>query len=251
MYAFITGASSGIGREISILLAKRGYHLILVARREERLKQLKKQLQKKWNKLEIIIEDCDISKQENCIHLFEKYQSYPITVVINNAGFGAVGNFTDISLEKELNMIQTNIRAVHIFTKLFSASMKKGYILNVASMAAFQPGPFLATYSATKSYVFELSMAINYELKRQGKSVHITTLCPGPVNTEFNAVAGADFALPSISAKACARQAVEGLFSKKDFVVPSLSMKVLHMLTKITPYSILLPVNYKIQTKKL
>lgn len=251
MYAFITGASSGIGREIAILLAKRGYHLILVARREERLKQLKKQLQKKWDKLDIIIENCDISKEENCINLFEKYQSYPITVVINNAGFGAVGNFTDISLDKELNMIQTNIIAVHIFTKLFSASMKKGYILNVASIAAFQPGPFLATYSATKSYVFELGMAINYELKRQGKPVHITTLCPGPVNTEFNAVAGADFALPSISAKTCARKAMEGLFSKKDFVVPSFSTKILRILTRVTPYSIILPINYKIQTKKL
>lgn len=251
MYAFVTGASSGIGKEIAILLAKQGYDLILIARREERLHFLKQNLQKKRNDISIIIESCDLSIPDNCIALFEKYKSYPITLVINNAGFGKVGYVTDLPLEDDLNMIRTNLTAVHIFTKLFAKSMKKGRILNIASMAAFQPGPYLATYSATKSYVFQFSMSINYELKRQQRDVHVTTLCPGPVNTEFNKVAGADFALTYISPKKCARCAIDALRRKKDFVVPSIPIKLLRLLVRITPYRIILPMEYFIQTKKL
>lgn len=251
MYAFITGASSGIGKEIATMLAEQGYHLILVARREERLHFLKQQLQKKMPDLRILIEACDISITDNCTALFQKYKAYPITIVVNNAGFGKVGYVTDLPLKDELDMISTNVTAVHVFTKLFASSMKKGRILNVASLAAFQPGPYLATYSATKSYVFQFSMSINYELKRQHKNVHITTLCPGPVNTEFNKVAGADFALTSISPKKCAKCALDAMYRNKDFVIPSVPMKLLRLFVRITPYKLILPIEYFIQTKKL
>lgn len=250
MYALITGASSGIGREMAILLARRGYNLILAARREDRLEELKNDLIKKYNR-KVLAEPCDLSVAEHCISLFEKYRKYPVTVLINNAGFGKVGSFTDIPLKTDLAMIKTNITAVHILTKLYADHMKTGRILNVASMAAFSPGPVLTTYSATKSYIFNLSLAVNYELKRKQKNVHITTLCPGPVTTEFNEVAGANMALYSISAKRCARIAINGLFRNKDLIIPSLPMKLLHQAMRITPYRLLLTVEHFIQTKKL
>lgn len=250
MYAIITGASSGIGREIAILLAKRGYDLILVARREQRLKELKENLAKKYN-CKIIVEACDLSEPKHCISLFKRYRGYPIRIVINNAGFGKVGCCLDIPLQTDISMINTNITAAHILTKLFSRHMKDGKILNIASMAAFQPGPMLATYSATKAYLYNFSLALNYELKRQHKNVRILTLCPGPVDTEFNKVAGANMALHTISAEKCARAAVKSLYQKKDLVIPTLSMKLLHVASRLACNKIMLPVEYGIQTIKL
>ena len=250
MYALITGASSGIGKELAILLAKKGYNLILTARREKRLLHLKKSIESQYS-VKVIVDSLDLSNVQSCISLHKTYKDYPITVLINGAGFGKVGNVTDIPLENELSMINTNITALHILTKLFSSTMKKGYILNIASIAAFQPGPYLATYSATKAYVANFSIALNYEMKRQKKQIHIATLCPGPVNTEFNKVAGTDFSLPSISAKKCAKLALYGLFHKKTVIIPSFPIKMSYLGSKFAPLALILPIEYKIQTKKL
>lgn len=249
MFALITGASSGIGLEIAKLLAKRKYNLILVARRQDRLLALKNKLESKYN-ITVVTKNYDLSKEENCYLLFREVKEYEITVLVNNAGFGKVGYFENISLAEELDMIRTNIMAPHILTKLFVKEKQKGFILNVASMAGFQPGPVMATYGATKSYLLNLSLSVNYELRKSNKNIHITTLCPGPVDTEFNKVANADFNLSSITAKQCAKEAVRGLFQKQELVVPSLNMKLLRIASKLAPLKIILPMEYSIQTKK-
>jgi len=249
MYALITGASSGIGYEIAKLLAQKNYDLILIARRNMRLEKIKIEFEEKYH-INVIIKQCDISKEDNCYQLFQEVKNYPIRVLINNAGFGKVGNFNEIPLEDEISMIQTNIIALHILTKLFIQEKKEGYILNVSSIAGIQPGPMMATYGATKSYVLNFSLAVNYELKKNNKNIHITTLCPGPVNTEFNKVAHADFNLRSISSKQCAREAINGLFQKKQIVIPGNDIKLLRILSKITPLKLILPIEYWIQTKK-
>lgn len=250
MYALITGASSGIGREIAILLAKKGYNLILVARREERLKKLKEKLEEKYS-ITVQCAACDLSKREACISLWESCRNEKITVVVNGAGFGKVGEFRDVALDTELSMIDTNITAVHILTKLFARTMKKGHILNISSIAAFQPGPWLSTYSATKAYVASLSNAVNYEMKRLGRPVCVSCLCPGPVRTEFDAVAGTRFSMKSISAKECASYAVSGMFKRKPVIIPSPVTKAAYIGSKLAPLSIILPVEYEIQTRKL
>lgn len=250
MYTLITGASSGIGLEMARLFAKRGSSLILVARRTDRLLKLKEELLANYS-IDIICMQYDLSKKENCYALFEACKAYPIRIVVNNAGFGKAGAFTHIPLEEELAMIETNVIAVHILTKLFARHMKKGRILNVASIAGFVPGPIMATYGATKSYVLNLSRAVNYEMKQAKKPVHISVLCPGPVDTEFNSVAGADFSLRSLSAQQCAKEAMDGLFRGKEVIIPSLTTKLMRQLLRITPDCLLLPIEYRIQTKKL
>lgn len=163
MKALVTGASSGIGREIAILLDGMGYDIIAVARREDRLSKLKSILK---NNTEI--RTADLSKKEECEKLFADFPD--IDVLINNAGFGVFGEFGKTELEDELEMISVNIAALHILTKLYLNSFRKknrGYILNVASSAAFFPGPLFSSYYASKAYVYRLSRAIRYELKKE------------------------------------------------------------------------------------
>ena len=159
MKALITGASSGIGRDMARTLSKKGYDLVLVARDEEKLNKVKEELEKNNVKIETII--MDLSIEENCKELHKRAKN--VDILINNAGFGDCGNFTKTSLEKEMNMIKTNITAYHILTKLYLIDMKakgEGKILNVASIAWFMPGPLMSTYYATKGYVVRLSEAI-------------------------------------------------------------------------------------------
>lgn len=249
MYAVITGASSGIGKEIAKLLAQKNYNLILVARREHRLQALKQKLEQRYS-ITVLCMAYDLSDRKQCIALYEACKDYPIKVVINNAGFGKTGTLQSVKLEDELSMIDTNITALHILTKLFATHMDNGYILNVASIAAFSPIPIMATYGATKSYVASYSRAMNYELRHLHKNVSITTLCPGPVDTEFNKVAGADFALRSITAKQCAKIALRGMFQRKEVVTPGLTTTLARYFMKITPTKLLLPIECHIQSKK-
>lgn len=249
MYALVTGASSGIGREIVKLLAEKKYNLIITARRAERLEELKKLITAKYG-VEVIVKAMDLSVPENAEELHNECLNYDVKVVVNNAGFGKIGGFDKIPLNEEITMINTNITALHILTKLFSVSMEKGYILNVASMAAFLPGPKMAAYAATKAYVLSLSRAVNYELKKNKKDVFISTLCPGPVNTEFNDVANAHFNIKALDAKTCAKIAVKGLFNKKPVIIPGFIMKVTHFLAKILPVKFILPFEYKVQDNK-
>ena len=191
MKALITGASSGMGRDMAKILSQKGYDLILVARDEKKLEEVKKQL-----KTETKIVVIDISNEENCKKIYEENKD--IDILINNAGFGDCGHFEETSLDKDIQMIHTNIIAYHILTKLYLKEMIKkdsGKILNVASIAGFMPGPLMTTYYSTKNYVVRFSESIREELRRKKSKVQISILCPGPVDTNFNKVADVEFAL--------------------------------------------------------
>lgn len=225
-YAVITGASSGIGMEMARILYAKGYALILAARRKERLDKLKDEL---GDDIDVI--SVDLSNRENCIRFFDEIKDKNITVFINNAGFGDCGYFLETSLDKELNMIDVNIVALHVLTKLvvklFTEKNIKGRILNVASSAGLLPsGPFMSTYYASKAYVASLSQGLAEELREENTGIYIGALCPGPVDTEFNEVASADFPLKGISARYCAEYAIKSMFKGKVIIVPTWYMKL-------------------------
>jgi len=248
MKALITGASSGIGRDMAIEFANRGIDLILVARRKERLEELKNSLN-----VNIEIIPLDISSKENCYSLYEQVKDKNIGILINNAGFGVFGKFDETDLEKEINMIDLNITALHILTKLFLKDFKKrnsGYILNVASSAAFSAGPLLSSYYATKNYVYRLTEAIYEELRRDKANVYISALCPGPVDTEFNDVANVKFGVKSLTSKYVAEYAIKEMFKRKLIIVPGFTMKIARIFQKIMPEKIMLRICYNIQKKK-
>lgn len=230
MLALITGASSGLGADMARVLARKGYNLILVARRKEKLEKLKKELEhpKKGFGIEAEIISMDLASTFNCMKLYNKVKKQDIDIVINNAGFGLFGEFTSIKLEKELDMIDLNIKSVQALTKQFLKDFKekdKGYILNVASIAGFMAGPYMATYYATKAYVLHFTEALNEELRRTGSHVYIGALCPGPVDTNFNKVAGVKFAIPGLESYKVAEYAIEKMLKRKKIIIPSFKMK--------------------------
>lgn len=247
MKALITGASSGLGRDMAIYLSKLGHDLILVARREERLRELSITLS---TNVKIIV--LDLSIQENCIKLHEQLKNEQIDILINNAGFGYFGTFESSPLEEDLGMIDLNVRGLHVLMKLFLEDMRKrnfGYILNVASSAAFTPGPLMATYYATKAYVLRLSEAIYQELKEEKSKVVISVLCPGPVKTEFNKRATVSFKMKGMSSPQVSKYAIDQLFKKKLIIIPGTTMKIAKFLTLILPNKLILRVVYRISSK--
>ena len=209
-YAVITGASSGIGMAFARQLAAEGYRLVLVARREDRLQELAQELQKKGT--ESIVISADLSQKEACYHLMQQIEKLPVGILINDAGFGDCGSFLETDADKEMQMIDVNVKAMHLLMKLMLRRMEKqegGYILNVASSAGLLPaGPYMAAYYATKAYIASLTRAVALELKQRGSRVYVGALCPGPVNTEFNAVANVELALAGITPEYCVRYAL-------------------------------------------
>ena len=256
MWALITGASSGIGRDMARYLYKNfNYNLILVARNKEKLESLKQELTKNnTNKSkEIIIIQKDLSKQQNCKDLYEETKNINIDFLINNAGFGEFGEFINTDLEKEINLINTNITAVHILTKLYLKDMvnkNSGHILNVASIAGMEPGPLMAAYYASKAYVIRLSRAINKELKKNKSHVKMSILCPGPVNTNFNNVANVVFKAPSMSSEKVAKYGIDKSLKGKLIIIPGILNKSVRFFSKIFPDTILEEVSYHIQRRK-
>ena len=249
MKALITGASSGIGKDMARILAQKNYELVLVARDVKKLEETKNELEK-ITKVEII--STDLSNEENCKELYKKVQN--IDILINNAGFGDCGNFTKTNLEKDLNMIKTNIIAYHILTKLYLIDMKaknQGKILNVASIAGFMPGPLMATYYATKNYVVRLSEAIREELKKEKSNVQISILCPGPVETNFNKVANVKFNLREANSMNVAKYAIKKLEKGKFYIVPGIDIKIAKIGAKIIPTNIIAKFAYMAQKKKI
>ena len=249
MKALITGASSGIGLEMVKYLAEKNIDLILVARSEDKLKSLKNRLNVNCKIIAL-----DLIKEENVYKLYELVKNENIDILINNAGFGLFGIFSKTDLNRELEMINLNIKTYHILTKLFLQDFIKkdyGYILNVCSSAGFMAGPKLSTYYATKNYVTKLTMAINEELRKEKSNVVICALCPGPVDTNFNKVAKGKFKIRGISPKYVAKYAVDKMFKNKMLIVPSLKMKLTLFLTRFVPYRLQLFVAYYIQGKKM
>ncbi len=249
MKVLITGASSGIGKDMARVLAKKADELVLVARNVNKLEEIKKELEKDA-KIEIISKDLSI--EENCKEIHNQVQN--VDILINNAGFGDCGNFTKTSLEKDINMIKTNIIAYHILTKLYLTDMKEknsGKILNVASIAGFMPGPLMATYYATKNYVVKLSEGIREELKKEHSKVQISILCPGPVETNFNKVANVDFHLREANSMDVAQYAIQKLEKGKFYIVPGFDVKIAKLGAKILPANIISKFAYMAQKRKL
>lgn len=248
-YAVITGASSGIGREFAKQLSTKGYSLILVARRKEYLIELKNELN---CYCEIIV--ADLSLEEECYHLYEIIQNKNIELLINNAGFGDFGLFVNGDLQKEMNMIDVNIKAVQILTKLVLQDMYKknaGSILNIASFAGLVPaGPYMSTYYASKAYVTSLTQAIAQELKEHHSDVYIGCLCPGPVDTEFHHVANVEFALKGISAITCVNYALKMMKRRKTVIVPSIQMKLAMTFGRFLPRRLYIEIISHQQKKK-
>ena len=248
MKALVTGASSGIGKEIAYYLASLGIDLIIVARNKENLEKIKKDVN-----VNVKIITMDLKIKENVFKLYDMVKSDNIDILINNAGFGLFGTFDETDLNRELEMIDLNVTTYHILTKLFLFDFLKkdsGYILNVCSSAGFMAGPRLSTYYATKNYITKLTLAINEELRQKKSNVSISALCPGPVNTNFNKVAHGEFAINEISPKYVARLGIDKMFKKKMLIVPTFKMKLTLFLTRFAPLKLQLAITYHIQGKK-
>ena len=250
MLALVTGASSGIGYEISKYLSTNmGYDIIAVGQNLERLKKLKNECSTK-----VITESINLVDNNNCIKLFEKYNNEDIDILINCAGIGAIGCFNDISLNKDMELINLNIMATHTITKLFLNSMiekNKGYILNVASSAAFAPGPLMSTYYATKAYVLRLTRSINKELRKTKSNVVVSVLCPGPVKTDFNERLGINYSVKPITAEYVAKYSIDKLLKGKKVIIPGVKNKLGVLASKFLPDCILEEYIFNMQKSKI
>ncbi len=248
MKALITGASSGIGYSMAKYLSSLGYDLILVSRNKDKLQQIQKEL-----KTDVKIVVADVSQESMIKDLYVLCKNDNIDVLINNAGFGMFGEFNSTDLNREMNMIDVNIKAVHIITKLFLKEMVKrgsGHILNVSSSASFQAGPLMATYYASKAYVTRLSVAINEELRRSKSGVHVSCLCPGPVKTNFNDVANVEFAMKGLSSDYVAKYAIDKMLKNKVVIVPGIKMKFILFFNRFVSNKFAAKIVYNFQKKK-
>ena len=252
MWALVTGASSGIGRDMSRYLSELGYNLILVARNKEELDNLKQELENK-SSIQIQVIPEDLSNKQNCFDLYEKTKNIDIDLLINNVGFGVFGKFIETDLDKEIDLINTNITAVHVLTKLYLKDMiinNKGHILNVASIAGMEPGPLMSAYYASKAYVIRMSRAISKELKKEKLNVKISILCPGPTNTNFNNVANVVFKAPTMSSEKVAKYGIDKTLKGKLIIVPGITNKCVRFFSKALPDAILEEGAYHIQKRK-
>ncbi len=242
----ITGASSGIGLELTKLFAADGSQLILVARREENLKELSEKLFAEHGTQSIVI-PMDLSLSDSPRQLFHKVNELGLKVdlLVNNAGFGQYGQFIEIPLQRHLDMLQVNVSALVELTHLFLGGMlerKTGSILNIGSTASFQPGPNSSVYYATKAFVLSFSEALWVEAKRS--NVHVCCLCPGPTKTEF----GEDSKMGStllfkyncMSVEAVAKAGHRGIRKRKRFVMPGIINNLLSWSVRIAPRRFLL-----------
>lgn len=246
MKALITGASNGIGREMAIYLSELGYDLIIVARNRNELMKLKDMLD-----TDVIVYECDLSIIDNCYNLYKEFKNEKIDIIINNAGFGVFGDYEYDTLDKEMNMIDLNVKCLHILTKLFVNNVYTKKILNVSSSAGLMKGgPLMSGYYATKSYVCSYSFALYEELRRNKSDKKISVLCPGPVDTGFNKRANVKFNLKSLSARYVARYAIDKMFKSKLIIIPGLSVKLGIFFSRFLPIKLLLKISYNIQKKK-
>ena len=249
MKALVTGASSGIGRDMAIYLGELGYDVILVSRDENRLKETASKIKTKTT-----IYPCDLTGRDNCFKLYDKFKDEDIDLLVNGAGFGLFGNTWETDINKEMKMIDVNVNALHILTKLFLADMvkkDKGRILNIASSAGFFSGPFLNTYYATKNYALKWTEAIYEELRRAGSNVHVSCLCPGPVDTNFNKVAGGSFTIKALDSEYVARYGIDKCLKNKLVIIPGFAVRCGIFFNRFLPIKTSLKIVYNIQKKKV
>ena len=247
MKALVTGATSGIGKCIAKSLRRRGWELILTGRDESVLRSLSEEL----GGCETV--SADLADRKEVMKVYEFCRGKNVDMLVNNAGYGIFGEFDKTDLDDELNMLNVNITALHILTKLFLRDFKRrgsGCILNVASVAGFMTGPLLSSYYASKNYVLRLSIAIYEELRRSCPGVTITVLCPGPVDTNFNNRAGVTFSAKPISPEYAAEYAVKKALAGKLFAIPGLSIKACAIGQRFIPHKLLAAVTYHVQHAK-
>jgi short-subunit dehydrogenase len=250
----ITGASSGIGTELARLIAARGHGVTLVARRVERLEELAEELRLAHGVRAQAL-PCDVGDQDDRAALIGKLRSSreQIAGLCNNAGFGSYGPFHELSLDREQEMVRVNVEAVHELSGAFLDGMVErgaGAILNVGSIAGFQPVAGFATYGATKAFVVAFSEALSADLA--GTGVSCTVLCPGPVRTEFSEVAGVEDLEEqapgpfTVAAEDVARQGLEGMVKGKRSVIPGLGVKAIAAGGRFAPRTLLLPLSRQV-----
>lgn len=233
--ALVTGASSGIGREIARILASQGTNLVICARRRTELEELSVELNKKHGtESQIIISD--LSTEEGVNQLIE--EAGEVDILVNNAGFGTIGKHTEVDVDRQLQMIDLNIRGLTQLSHAYAKKMKRGNrILNVASIAGFIPIPSMAVYAATKAYVLSFSRSLHAELKKDGISV--TALCPGYVPSGFQEVAGIDQSrigtIGSTSAEVTARSAVRAMRNSRREVIAGWFNKPFPLILRTAP----------------
>lgn len=248
MKALITGVSSGIGRSFAIELSKLGFDIVGVSRNEENMLKLKSQIETNFEPICL-----DLTSENSIDLLYERVKDEEITVFINNAGIGLYGEFKNESLEEELHLINLNVIVMHKLTKLFIAKMEnqeKGYILNVSSLAAFMPGPLMATYYASKAYVLSLSEAIAKELEVEDSPVRVAVLCPGPVDTDFNKKIGIKFKGKALDPSYVATYAIKQLFLDKGVIIPGFKNKLAYFASRLFTRKTVINANYNIQKEK-
>ena len=229
-YVLITGASSGIGKELAKKLAMQGYGLVLVARRKNLLKELKKELEEAYGSdVHVLAKDITVNTKEVYDYCLEN--NLEVEILINNAGYGLYGKFVDNDINKTLGMIDLNNRALVELTYYFAGDMRKrktGKILNVGSVASFEPGPYMAVYYATKSFVLNFSLALREELKNDG--INVSILCPAPTKTEFwdvaNGSTSAVYDLFSRSAEEAANTGMKILEENKPYAIDGPAYKL-------------------------
>ena len=237
MIALVTGASSGIGRDIARSLAKHGINVIITARRRDRLIELKEELTRKYG-VKVMYIAADLTDENQCFRLYEQVKKYNIDILVNNAGFGVFGEFAETNLEQELDMLDVNIKAFHILFKLFLKDFIKrdcGFILNSASMAGFFPGPLFSSYYASKAYIVRMTQAVAEELHARHSNVRVSMLCPGPVATEFSERARVRFSIPPVSSEKLAETAVRNMFGGSLIITPNALQKTGIILGKLVP----------------
>ncbi|HET7322852.1 MAG TPA: SDR family oxidoreductase [Halococcus sp.] len=241
--ALITGASSGIGKALARRFARSGHGVVLVARREQRLRTLATELEREHG-VETAVVVADLATPDGADRLYEtiRERGIRIDILVNNAGIGTQGRFVETDLDTERDELQLNVVTPTVLTKLFGREMGArghGRVLNVASSAAFQPGPFMAVYYASKSYLLSFSEAIAEELREEG--VIVSVLCPGPVRTEFQDRAGASN-IPLMSrtqdVRAVADAGYEGLMAGEVVIVPGIVFTLLSHTVGMVPRSL-------------
>ncbi len=251
-HALITGASSGLGRAISFELAKRGYHLVLVARNQHALAKVKHDIETLYN-INVTCYCVDLTKADEVTDFLSSVTE-EISVVVNNAGIGYLGTFESLTKAQHEQILQVNIMALQQITHHYLTQFKAkndGYILNIASTAAFSSGPLMSTYYASKAYVLSLGEAIAEELSQSNSNVVISTCCPGPIDTNFHARANLNATRHMPCATTVAKQAVEHLFAHKPLVIPGWDNQLLVFFTRFLPRKLVRYIVYKNQVAKI
>ena len=249
MKALITGASSGMGLEFAKLLSKEGHETFLVALDKDGLEKAQQLLP---NKSSIMVKD--LSRSSDLKDVCELIEKEHIDILINNAGFADYNEFYKADLDRDLNMIDVNVKAVHILAKYALREMvkrNKGFVLNVASSAGLMPGgPMMATYYATKAYVRSLSESINHEMRAKNRNIVVSVLCPGPVDTNFNATAKVRFTIKQMTPQRVAKYALRQMMIKhKMLIIPGIKMKLAKFASRFLPDKTVIKMTRGIQTR--